>query len=405
MKIWIDLTDFLNWRGNLTGIQRVQYNISKLYLDSDKDVHFFVYNELRRAFLEVEFNPEEIIKAGVVVGGVTDPKVFLRRINQILRKIIRKSGAKPPRARTCIFEKDDTVLIMGGVWLGTFIEDLEECKRKKKFKLIHFAFDMIPSIFPGYVVDWLPEAFTNYQKKVFSIAEGILAISESTANDVKNFMKLHEIHNPVKIEVVRIGEEINTDKRGAERPLKELTGEDFILSVSTVEARKNHAALFYVMKEAERRSIKLPKIVIVGRNGWHTENFLYIMKHDDDASQRMLILNEIDDGQLSWLYKNCLFTIFPSFYEGWGMPIAESLAYGKLCLSSNTSSMPEIAGDMIDYFSPYNTGEILDCIIKYLEPNELNEKEDRIRREYRQTSWKNMYTYIDNFIQTINKAG
>jgi hypothetical protein len=359
---------------------------------------------LRRAFTEVEFNPEEIIKAGVVVSGITDPKVLLRRVNQILRRVIRKTGAKPPRTRACIFKENDTVLIMGGIWLGTFIEDLEECKRKKKFKLIHFAFDMIPSIFPGYVVDWLPKAFTNYQKRVFSISEGILAISESTANDVKSFMMLHKIHNPVKIEVVRIGEEINTDKRVGERPLKELVGEDFILSVSTIEARKNHASFFYVMKEAKQRGIKLPKIVIVGMNGWHTENILYMMKHDADASKEILILNEIDDGQLSWLYKNCLFTAFPSFYEGWGMPIAESLSHGKLCLSSNTSSMPEIAGDLIDYFSPYDTGSMLDCIEKYLQPVERKKKEDLIKRNYRSTSWNAMYEKVDQFVQDICKT-
>lgn len=418
MKIWIDLTDFLNWRGNLTGIQRIQYNISKQYIESDKNVHFFIYREESRSFFEVDCNPDEIVKAGIVLGDVEVSQKRFQNIKQCIIGYGKKAIPLRISRRTkstylsktslikmnhdCIFGPQDTVLIMGGIWVGNFIHDLGECKCQKKFKLIHFAFDMIPSFFPGYVVDWLPEAFNSYFKKVYSISDGILAISQSTANDAQKFMRLHDIKNQPKIQVVRIGEGINTgDYELKDKSLNDITGNNFILSVSTVEGRKNHAAFFYVLKEAKQRGIELPKIVIVGRDGWLTDDIRYMMKNDFDARERIILLNKVDDSELSWLYKNCLFTVFPSFYEGWGMPVAESLAYGKVCLSSNTSSMPEIAGDLIDYFSPYDTGAMLGCIVDNLNSSSRGAKEKRIKVEYKQTTWNEMFLNIDGFINDI----
>lgn len=419
MKIWIDLTDFLNWQGNLTGIQRIQYNISKQYIQHNKNVHFFVYREELRNFFEVAFNPDEIVRAGIVSTAgnnrVIETRSFLRRLVRYIvkripsflsRLIVRtRTSASPSSAvePPCTFGVEDTVLIMGGIWVGDFMNDLESVKNKIGFKLVHFAFDLIPSFFPGYVVDWLPETFTAYNKKVYAISEGIIAISESTSNDARQFMQLHGIKNKPKIQVVRVGEGINTGNGAKEKSLNDITGTNFILSVSTVEGRKNHAAFFYVLKEAKRRNIKLPKIVIVGRDGWLTDDIRYIMKHDLDARDNIILLNNVDDGELSWLYQNCLFTVFPSFYEGWGMPVAESLSYGKLCLSSNTSSMPEIAGDLIDYFSPYDTGDMLECIVKYLDPVARKHKETLIKSQYAQTSWDDMYRATDKFVVSIGK--
>lgn len=415
MKLWIDVTDFMGWKGNFTGFQRIQYNIAKEYLKSGRDVGFFVYDEKSRLFQEVEFNPDKVARNGLVVGGITNSmpdrvnKLYLKlktmlpsSIKNRIKKVIRSTPRPVTVKEGYIFGPDDSVLVLGGIWFGNFITDLGRLKKATGFKLFHFIHDMIPALFPGYVVEGLPEAFSGYKKVVFSIADGLIANSQSTACDAKRFMQENGIKQP-PLDVVRIGEKVNTGDNGSEKSLLGKTGSNFILSVSTVEARKNHASFFYVVKEAKKRGIELPKIVIVGRNGWLTDNIRYIVKNDPDAIKNIVLLNDVDDRELSWLYKNCLFTVFPSFYEGWGMPVAESLTYGKLCLSADTSSMPEIAGDLIDYFSPYDTGAMLDCIVKNLDPIIRQKKERRIKSEYHPTSWFSMYEEIDNFISGRHK--
>ncbi|MGB4768380.1 MAG: glycosyltransferase [Candidatus Saccharimonas sp.] len=411
MTIWIDLTDLLNWKGNLTGIQRIQFNISKIYQNSKNDVRFFMHVEQSRSFREIKFNPEEMVQLGIIGEKKMRRSIYrgvLRRVRllnteiRVRKKIIRGVNKVERSLRGSVrapFGNGDIVLVMGSIWLGHFIDDLEVAKDEYDFKLVHFAFDMIPSKFPGFVVPWLPKVFTQYHKRAFSISDGIISISQSTASDIRDFMKKNRVSNSPDIKVVRIGESID-DSREKHLPKLE---PGFILSVSTIEARKNHAALFYVVKEAQKRGIKLPKIVIVGRKGWHTGDLLYMIEHDPIAKDAIMIISGADDAKLTWLYRNALFTIFPSFYEGWGMPIAESLAYGKVCIASNTSSMPEIAGDLIDYFSPYDTNNMLESIVQYLDSKKLKEKESHIKAHYKQTSWNDMYVEVNDFIKTVSE--
>lgn len=410
MSVWIDLTDLLQWQGNLTGIQRIQFNICKLYLESGADVRFFAHFEYSQSFREVQFDPEDMVKLGMMGEKKIKRSIYrgvLRRVRLLnlevrIRKKVTKTINKVERNfRSDVkspFSSGDTVLVMGSVWLGHFIDDLEQAKKKQGFKLVHFAFDMIPSKFPGFVVPWLPKVFTNYHKKAFAISDGIISISESTASDVREFMKKNKTPLKADIKVVRTGESIDDS---SQKPVRNLTP-GYILSVSTIEARKNHVAIFYAIKEAHRRGIELPKIVIVGRKGWHTGDFLYMIENDPVAKNAIEVISGVDDARLTWLYRNALFTVFPSFYEGWGMPVAESLAYGKLCIATNTSSVPEIAGDLIDYFSPYNTDELLECIVRYLDDETRMKKERAIKSTYAPTSWQEMYKNIASFVEKVS---
>jgi len=135
----------------------------------------------------------------------------------------------------------------------------------------------------------------------------------------------------------------------------------------------------------------------VGRRGWKTDDIIDIMKSDPDVSDDIVFMQDASDEELSWFYRNCMFTVYPSFYEGWGLPIAESIAYGKPCISSGTSSMPEVAGALIDYFSPLSTDECLNAITKLLSKKELDSAKKRINR-YKITSWDDTYDQVNNAI-------
>lgn len=406
VKIWINITELLGWRGNMTGIQRIEYNLAKSYMESDEDVHFFVHDEKNRRFREVEFAPDKIVASGIVRGatsGINGPRYvarLMRMAPKVRNRIMKHSGGLRYHKNKNVdtpFANNDLVIVVGSIWIGGFAGDLVEAKRAQGFKLAHFSFDMVPDVMRGAVVPWLPEVFIEYHKVVFSCAEMIICISQSTAQDVKRFLHEHSIHNSPVIGVVRVGDIVGSKEDEA------IEGIDkgFILSVSTIEARKNHNAIFYLVREAHKRGIDIPEIVIVGRSGWHTEDVRYMIHNDPVAKERIRIINDVNDNQLAWLYKNCKFTVFPSFYEGWGMPIAESLSYGKLCLSSNTSSMPEIAGDLIDYFSPYDTGALTDLTIKYLNTELLSKKEKRIKKGYKPTSWDDMFNEVRLLVDGI----
>jgi hypothetical protein len=88
------------------------------------------------------------------------------------------------------------------------------------------------------------------------------------------------------------------------------------------------------------------------------------------------------------LYRHCLFTIFPSFVEGWGLPVGESLGYGKVCIASDTSSLPEVGGTLVDYIDPLNLRTGLDRVRHYVTDRAaLARREAEIQAQFRPRGW------------------
>jgi glycosyltransferase involved in cell wall biosynthesis len=100
-------------------------------------------------------------------------------------------------------------------------------------------------------------------------------------------------------------------------------------------------------------------------------------------------LKRVGERSLGWLYRHCLFTVFPSLYEGWGLPVAESLAFGKFCISSDRGALPEVGGDLVEYLDPWDTVAWTEALRKYTsEPERLRERESRIRSRFRLKTWE-----------------
>jgi glycosyltransferase involved in cell wall biosynthesis len=204
------------------------------------------------------------------------------------------------------------------------------------------------------------------------------------------------------MEVFRLGDDFKVAK--AIEPTDDvfkaakLKHDPYMLVVCTIEARKNHALLYYVYKLARARGIDLPKIAIVGRRGWGTEEIYGFMANDPEVKDKIIFLHGKSDEELSWLYNHCLFTIFPSFYEGWGIPIAESIARGVPCLCSNTTSMVEIAEGYVEHFSPASADECLAAIQNMLIPKNLEAARKRTK-SYRQVSWDDSFEQVTAYLE------
>jgi glycosyltransferase involved in cell wall biosynthesis len=145
------------------------------------------------------------------------------------------------------------------------------------------------------------------------------------------------------------------------------------------------------VKLAELEGRELPKVVIVGRKGWLTDDLAHILQYDPWARQRILWISDASDGEVSWLLRNCLFTVFPSFAEGWGLPIVESLQAGKFCLASGVSSMLEIGDGLIDYFLPYDARECLEKIVYYLHDERYKQANEKAKKNYKIHTWDKSY--------------
>ncbi|MDP0995160.1 glycosyltransferase, partial [Klebsiella pneumoniae] len=87
--------------------------------------------------------------------------------------------------------------------------------------------------------------------------------------------------------------------------------------------------------------------------------------------ERVLFLGEVSEETLDALYRACYFTVFPSLIEGYGLPAAESISYGKFCLASCAASIPEVAGEHAGYFDPLNVDDIRSQLAKFIQDKAL----------------------------------
>ena len=440
-RILIDLTDLELWSGHFGGTQRVVYNISKqFYLNQENPnttldfISFstnkkrYYYTDFKTIYERIENNKTTSITLNQIalkqrlkrkLIRVTPEYIYKnKRIKKIIIFLLRNlytmllklkiklkklkiSFNNPDSKKAVSFSSEDVVLILGKPWDDPNIQKiLTQEKNQNNFMLVQVVYDLVVPLYPHL---HHPSLFIPYTQNLFeaiSISDILLPISEATAKDLKIFSKKLNLDLP-KVHVIRLGDDIvNTDSNKLKLPKPDARIDNqFIACIGTIEIRKNHTLLYYIYKLSENKKIKLPQLVIVGSRGWLSGDIQYLIEHDPYIKNKIIIIDNADDNTLDWIYRNCLFTIYPSLYEGWGLPVAESLGYGKFCLASNSSSIPEIAGDLIEYFYPYDINNGLYKIIEYMDLKKLKTKSDIILKQYKTTSWKETLKQILNTIE------
>jgi glycosyltransferase involved in cell wall biosynthesis len=188
-----------------------------------------------------------------------------------------------------------------------------------------------------------------------------------------------------------------------------------VLYVSTIEIRKNHQLLVNVW----RRLVKqygadfVPTLIFVGKVGWLIDDLLADLQRSNYLDGKIMQVSDLSDAELRECYRSCLFTVFPSLCEGWGLPIAESLVHGKFCVASNRTSIPEVGGDLVDYFDPTNEDDAFTKIERpLLDSVYLNERESQLRTQFRPRTWTDcvhaLVATLDqttSFVKTAKASG
>lgn len=438
-RLIYDITQLAHWQGNITGIPRVMQEYAVRFRADQQNAIFVVWVKEIREFCEV--NLEETLAHrghgiaylyagqptptftginGVETSSASRPasnKLTLKRvarggIRRTARVNKRLAAAVERRVRVIevrrykrvVFENNDTIFIPWGEWWSRdFITKLEACHREG-VRLVQILHDMSPIVVPQYSNSGnAVETFPVYCRRILPITDLVLSVSENSKNDAVRWLADNELHVP-PIKVIRLGDDIKISrprKPGDEPFTKNELTDNFILFVGTIELKKNHMLMYYVYKLALVKGIELPKLVIAGRRGWMTESTFELMTKDPEVSDKFVFLLDRDDKELSWLYNHALFTVLPSFYEGWGIPIAESVARGVPCLCSDTSSMTEVAEGYVEHFTPYSSDDCLRGMLRWLEKPDTLELARRRARAYKHFTWDQSYDQVKEHMEKV----
>ena len=215
----------------------------------------------------------------------------------------------------------------------------------------------------------------------------------------------------ISSKVVKLGSHIFEPENGKlVESVKKILDSKYLLFVGTLEPRKNQRL---ALDAFEKLATLYPylNLVFVGRKGWNNDKFISRVESHPLLNKQLFWLQNIDDYNLNQLYKNAFICLYLSEYEGFGLPIAESLGMGKITITSNNSSMYEVGKEFADYLDYNAENECFDIVKTYIEnPALYQKKQEHITRHYNVYTWEQFYTNLldalsnnDKTIPAVNK--
>jgi glycosyltransferase involved in cell wall biosynthesis len=376
--IYLDITDilhFMRYAKNVTGIQRATLLIIENLLTSSPslNIRFIAHHPVFHTMIEFDgswlkhargcapedFTKQFSLKANAAFFRNLISYAFGRSNNDVYP--IKWHKPRP--------QAGDIICVLGNYWghAGLFRYLRKQASKGVKVKVL--IYDLIPLLHS----EFSPKSFNRlYDKKLLALsqfAHSYFAISQCTANDLHKYLLNTGKITDASFYTIPLAQEFpewtdaTTVKTGVRPQIQALSQSSFVLCIGTVEQRKNPVALLAIWQRlAKEHGAAIPKLVFAGKSGWHIDEFKSLMKKTNCLNGQIIHTEDANDAELIHLLRNCLFTTYPSFYEGWGLPIGEALWFGKTCVTSSTSSMPEAGGDMCFYADPNDIDAIYEAI-------------------------------------------
>ncbi|WP_091982103.1 glycosyltransferase family 1 protein [Methylobacterium sp. 13MFTsu3.1M2] len=204
-------------------------------------------------------------------------------------------------------------------------------------------YDMIPIIFPDFFYSDARENFAN-NILAFKNSVHVFSISETSKIDLARLAGISSDKiTAMMIDIDPIFSRRSDEEINEVLKRHRLENKSYIISVGTLEPRKNHGKLIEAYEILLRNGAPSCDLVLVGKNGWGTSD-LSDKINALGLEDRVHILQGVSNDELSALYSGALYSVYPSLYEGFGLPVIEAMACGCPVITSNRSSMSEIAG-------------------------------------------------------------
>lgn len=382
--IWFDITDLVDYARcnvSLSGIQRVCVNL----------INYMKVPRLKNCrFVPVlpDYGRKEVFSVSMkavlnLVKTFEQECVNLSDIHHALSGVIESKTLQRP-------QKGDSFVMAGAFWIFENYDLISDLKHEGVLFGL-FIHDLIQIRDAEYVMPDAKDKFSISFSNAADLCDYILTNSEYVKHDVEKYFRESKFKT-IPVESVLLP----TELRGTSSKFS-ITNEDirfvakhpYVLCVSTIEVRKNHKFLISIWEKLiSEMDGKVPFLVLVGKWGWQIDSLRQYIEKKGYLGDWLFVFNGISDLEVEYLYKNCLFSIYPSFAEGFGLPIGESLVYGKPCIASSTTSMPEVGGDFVRYIDPFDWKSAYPIVRQAItDGDDLEKWTQRVKNDFKIKKW------------------
>ena len=289
------------------------------------------------------------------------------------------------------FNENDVLIVAGAEWLlrrPTLYCDLKE---KHGNGLVFLCHDIIPLLFPQLYVKRAVDVFREYIHTILPIADLVIFTTHRSEHDTREYCVENGL--PLgKTRVMQLGANFINPNTVVVQPLPPgLETNHYALFVSDFNGRKGHGLLFSIWTRLLAQGVPQAhrfKLVFVGHR--RVGNMLVdeIEAHLC-AGDTLLILSGVADDTLATMYQQAAFCLFPSLYEGYGLPVVEGFGYGKAVIASTGGALPEVIGDLSPCLDPLDEQAWFEAIKLWIEQPAVRARfEAAIRDRFQPTTWQ-----------------
>ncbi|MGE4480162.1 glycosyltransferase family 4 protein [Acidocella sp.] len=443
MTVWFDVEDLIRFFQSAkrpTGIQRFSFEVCAAtahLAGQTNDIGFCRRNELGTRLLRVDFaaleasiraSSEHILQPPAAIAAAPPaapptpsrlftlarslPPAYRLPLGEIYRSGLASARATKTLAKACLaalrpapvpdsspaprlpaetaslplsLQPGDWLVNLGASWERPYTRAFLDHLDKSGIRLGLFAHDMIPDLFPEWCTHSMVQDFSDWLEDTVPRASQVFAISNHTLKDLEFCLKRR--NRPVPpYALLPPGGNGTAPTAKLPRPLPQ----PYILMVGTIEARKNHGGMLRVWRRLlnDPPANGVPCLVFAGKAGWLTSDLMQQLENARHLDGKILFVDQPSETQLAALYQHCLFTLYPSLYEGWGLPVTESLCFGKPVAASSSSAIPEAGGSFCCYFDPDNLTDAYTKIRTWIEqPEQPAAAAARIAQHFTPPRW------------------
>jgi glycosyltransferase involved in cell wall biosynthesis len=244
------------------------------------------------------------------------------------------------------------------------------CKNSLKVMNIY---DLTFIKYPNYV-DNIVKKYTEKVKRCLQWTDLVLTISESSKQDIVKYLQV----NPEKVYVTPLGSRYHANyispevAEKLEIEAKYDFSKPYLLFVSTIEPRKNINCIITAFNLLKRNYKIEHQLVLIGKKGWSYEP-IFAAIESSPWRKEIHHLDYLSDELVALFYSKADVFVYPSHYEGFGLPVLEAMTLGAPVVSSNTSSIPEVAGDAAILIDPQDPMQLAESILKIISDRQLRQ--------------------------------